>query len=94
MLEKIRTLIQRTWNMFNYYVQNIATRLVFSVKLNPVVHNHVTKTQSFLDIVSEASMWLIRTDFAFEYPRPMVPNLKFIGGFHCNDGTLFYIVYF
>ena len=82
----LQPLKKRTWNVFNYYVQNIATRLVFSTKLNPVVHKHVTKSKSFLNIVSEASMWLIRTDFAFEYPRPMVPNLKFIGGFHCNEG--------
>ena len=26
-----------------------------------------------------------RTDFAFEYPRPLMPNVKFIGGFHCKD---------
>ena len=30
-------------------------------------------------------MWLIRTDFSFEYPRPMMPNMEFIGGFHCKE---------
>lgn len=30
-------------------------------------------------------MWLIRTDFSFEYPRPMMPNMQFIGGFHCKE---------
>jgi glucuronosyltransferase len=35
----------------------------------------------------ESSMWLIRTDFAFEYPRPMMPNVQFIGGFHCKNAT-------
>jgi len=32
-------------------------------------------------------MWLIRTDFSFEYPRPMMPNIKFIGGFHCKEAA-------
>ena len=32
-------------------------------------------------------MWLIRTDFAFEYPRPLMPNVKFIGGFHCKPAV-------
>jgi len=38
-------------------------------------------------LVSESSMWLIRTDFAFEYPRPLMPNVKFIGGFHCKPAV-------
>ena len=38
-------------------------------------------------MVSESSMWLIRTDFAFEYPRPLMPNVKFIGGFHCKPAV-------
>ena len=41
--------------------------------------------KGYLDIVSESSMWLIRTDFSFEYPRPMMPNMQFIGGFHCKE---------
>jgi len=28
---------------------------------------------------------MFRTDFAFEYPRPLMPNVKFIGGFHCQE---------
>ena len=34
-------------------------------------------------------MWLIRTDFSFEYPRPFMPNVKFIGGFHCKPAQNF-----
>ena len=41
--------------------------------------------QTYLDLVSESAMWLIRTDFSFEYPRPMMPNMEFIGGFHCKE---------
>ena len=43
------------------------------------------KIKSYLDLVSESSMWLIRTDFSFEYPRPMMPNMEFIGEFHCKE---------
>ena len=47
--------------------------------------NYKVKTKGYLDLVSESSMWLIRTDFSFEYPRPMMPNMEFIGGFHCKE---------
>lgn len=80
-------LYQRTWNMFNYLGQTLATKLVFGYKFNSLVHQYVSQTESFFDIVSESSMWLIRTDFAFEFPRPMVPNIQFIGGFHCKQAA-------
>lgn len=42
------------------------------------------RDSSYLELMKNASLWLIRTDFAFEYPRPLMPNVKFIGGFHCK----------
>ncbi|XP_048853231.1 UDP-glucuronosyltransferase 2A1-like isoform X5 [Brienomyrus brachyistius] len=31
-----------------------------------------------------ADIWLIRTYWDFEYPRPFLPNFKFVGGLHCK----------
>ena len=56
-------------------------RKFYKIKYKKKITN---KWLGFLDILSESSMWLIRTDFAFEYPRPLMPNVKFIGGFHCK----------
>ncbi|KFQ20505.1 UDP-glucuronosyltransferase 1-3, partial [Merops nubicus] len=38
---------------------------------------------SLLDLLSSASVWLLRFDFVFEYPRPVMPNMVFIGGINC-----------
>ena len=54
-------------------------------ELNILKNKIKVKIKSYLDLVSESSMWLIRTDFSFEYPRPMMPNMEFIGGFHCKE---------
>ncbi|XP_053219930.1 UDP-glucuronosyltransferase 1A1-like isoform X2 [Podarcis raffonei] len=35
------------------------------------------------DLYSQASIWLLRYDFVFEYPRPIMPNMVFIGGINC-----------
>ncbi|XP_072513607.1 UDP-glucuronosyltransferase 2C1-like [Salminus brasiliensis] len=36
------------------------------------------------DTVGKADIWLIRTYWDFEYPRPLLPNFKFVGGLHCK----------
>ncbi|KAJ8372973.1 hypothetical protein AAFF_G00272540 [Aldrovandia affinis] len=38
----------------------------------------------FCESVGMADIWLIRTYWDFEYPRPFLPNFKFVGGLHCR----------
>ncbi|XP_078537517.1 UDP-glucuronosyltransferase 1A5-like isoform X8 [Lissotriton helveticus] len=35
------------------------------------------------ELLGGASLWLLRYDFAFEFPRPVMPNMVFIGGINC-----------
>ncbi|XP_043733822.1 UDP-glucuronosyltransferase 1A3-like isoform X3 [Cervus elaphus] len=37
------------------------------------------------EILGSASLWLFRADFVMEYPRPIMPNMVFIGGFNCGN---------
>ncbi|KAK6323122.1 hypothetical protein J4Q44_G00054610 [Coregonus suidteri] len=39
---------------------------------------------TFCEILGKADIWLIRTYWDFEYPRPFLPNFKFVGGLHCK----------
>ncbi|KFP57637.1 UDP-glucuronosyltransferase 1-1, partial [Cariama cristata] len=36
-----------------------------------------------LDLLRQASIWLMRLDFALDYPRPLMPNIIAIGGVNC-----------
>ncbi|KFU84697.1 UDP-glucuronosyltransferase 1-3, partial [Chaetura pelagica] len=38
---------------------------------------------SLQDLLSSASIWLLRLDFVFEYVRPVMPNMVFVGGMNC-----------
>ncbi|XP_051479767.1 UDP-glucuronosyltransferase 1A7-like isoform X8 [Apus apus] len=38
---------------------------------------------SLQDLLNPASIWLLRFDFVFEYVRPVMPNMVFIGGINC-----------
>ncbi|XP_034641478.1 UDP-glucuronosyltransferase 1-8-like isoform X5 [Trachemys scripta elegans] len=40
---------------------------------------------TLLDLLSSSSIWLMRYDFVFEYPRPVMPNMVFIGGINCGE---------
>ncbi|NWH59337.1 UD11 glucuronosyltransferase, partial [Geococcyx californianus] len=41
-----------------------------------------------LDLLRKASIWLLRLDFVFNYPRPLMPNMIFIGGVNCAHRKL------
>ena len=34
--------------------------------------------------MQEADIWLMRSDFVFEYPKPTMPNVVYMGGFQCR----------
>ncbi|NXC40092.1 UD11 glucuronosyltransferase, partial [Penelope pileata] len=41
-----------------------------------------------LDLLRKASVWLLRLDFVFHYPRPLMPNMVIIGGITCTQKQL------
>ncbi|NXA70891.1 UD11 glucuronosyltransferase, partial [Mohoua ochrocephala] len=40
------------------------------------------------DLLGQASVWLLRSDFVLEYPRPLMPNIIPIGGVNCAHKEL------
>ncbi|XP_063314814.1 UDP-glucuronosyltransferase 2A1-like isoform X1 [Pelobates fuscus] len=42
---------------------------------------------SLCEIMGKAEIWLIRTYWDFEYPRPTLPNFEFVGGLHCKPAN-------
>ncbi|XP_012510956.1 PREDICTED: UDP-glucuronosyltransferase 2B17-like [Propithecus coquereli] len=36
------------------------------------------------ETMKKADMWLIRTYWDFDFPRPLLPNFDFVGGLHCK----------
>ncbi|NXE76116.1 UD11 glucuronosyltransferase, partial [Cochlearius cochlearius] len=36
-----------------------------------------------LDLLRQASIWLMRLDFALDYPRPLMPNMIMVSGVNC-----------
>ncbi|XP_056389674.1 UDP-glucuronosyltransferase 1-6-like [Hyla sarda] len=47
--------------------------------------NFLKKEVTLVQLFSRTSIWLLRYDFVFEFPRPVMPNMVFIGGINCKS---------
>ncbi|XP_066136366.1 UDP-glucuronosyltransferase 2B31-like isoform X1 [Saccopteryx bilineata] len=39
---------------------------------------------TYSELMGKAEIWLIRTYWDFEFPRPILPHFEFVGGLHCK----------
>ncbi|XP_056134137.1 UDP-glucuronosyltransferase 2A2-like [Lampris incognitus] len=39
---------------------------------------------NYFSLFQAADLWLMRVDFVFEFPRPTMPNIIYMGGFQCK----------
>ncbi|XP_054967451.2 UDP-glucuronosyltransferase 2B17 isoform X2 [Pan paniscus] len=56
----------------------------FDVLLADAV-NPCGRPTTLFETMGKAEMWLIRTYWDFEFPRPFLPNVDFVGGLHCKS---------
>ncbi|XP_043105198.1 UDP-glucuronosyltransferase 1A1-like [Puntigrus tetrazona] len=44
---------------------------------------YLQKETTYKELLSHGAVWLLRYDFAFDYPKPQMPNMVQIGGINC-----------
>ncbi|XP_074467212.1 UDP-glucuronosyltransferase 2C1-like isoform X2 [Sebastes fasciatus] len=49
-----------------------------------LVKKYLGPDADFLSLFQAADLWLMRVDFVFEFPRPTMPNVIYMGGFQCK----------
>nr|XP_048284881.1 UDP-glucuronosyltransferase 1A8-like [Myodes glareolus] len=79
------TFKERVWNHLVYAAEHLICPFVYKTAIeiaSEVLQTPVTVT----DLFSQVSIWLLRTDFVLEVPRPLMPNMVFIGGINCHQG--------
>ncbi|CAO2625349.1 UDP-glucuronosyltransferase 1A9 [Lemmus lemmus] len=70
---------------FCHYVFKTATDIASEVLQTPV---------TLEDLFSQVSIWLLHTDFVLDFPKPVMPNIVFIGGINCHQGKPLPEVYY
>ncbi|XP_038291750.1 UDP-glucuronosyltransferase 1A3-like [Canis lupus familiaris] len=78
------TFLQRVKNM----LYPLALKYICHVSFTPyasLASELLQREVSLVDILSSGSVWLFRGDFVLDYPRPIMPNMFFIGGINCAN---------
>ncbi|XP_057617263.1 UDP-glucuronosyltransferase 1A8-like [Chionomys nivalis] len=79
------TFKERVWNHLVYMAEHLICPYVYKTAIE--IASEVLQTSvTMYDLFSQVSIWLLRTDFVLEFPRPVMPNMVFIGGINCHQG--------
>ncbi|XP_060708899.1 UDP-glucuronosyltransferase 2C1-like isoform X2 [Hemiscyllium ocellatum] len=76
--------LQRTKNFILYFLQTSVTGFIFHPMYNELCHRYLGPDTDIETLLLRADVWLMRVDFIFEFPRPTMPNIVYIGGFQCK----------
>ncbi|KFQ20506.1 UDP-glucuronosyltransferase 1-1, partial [Merops nubicus] len=78
------TFAQRVKNMLVWLLESVYCKPIFA-PFEELASEILQKKVTTVELLSRASVWLMRYDFVFEFPRPVMPNMVFIGGIHCHQ---------
>ncbi|KAI4899765.1 hypothetical protein NFI96_020963, partial [Prochilodus magdalenae] len=75
---------QRVLNVILYIVIELQVSYYLSSNYDALCKQICGPEVNYFEIVQGADLWLFRGDFVFEYPRPTMPNIIYMGGFQCK----------
>nr|XP_015214909.1 PREDICTED: UDP-glucuronosyltransferase 1-6-like [Lepisosteus oculatus] len=76
------TFTQRIVNFLINLLEPLLCKFLFSA-YDDMASSLLQRDVTVEEIMSRASVWLMRFEFTFEYPRPLMPNMVLIGGINC-----------
>lgn len=75
---------QRVKNVMFYTLGQRTMRQITEPHYKPLVHRFFGPDVDYATFFLDADIWLMRNDFVFEFPRPTMPNVVYMGGFQCK----------
>ncbi|XP_054028127.1 UDP-glucuronosyltransferase 1A1 isoform X4 [Dryobates pubescens] len=76
--------LQRVGNLIASLSSSLACSFLYS-PYDHLIKEFLQQEATVLELFSHASIWLMKYDFVFEYPRPLMPNMVLIGGISCSQ---------
>uniref|UniRef100_A0A8C6TKB6 Uncharacterized protein n=1 Tax=Neogobius melanostomus TaxID=47308 RepID=A0A8C6TKB6_9GOBI len=75
----------RVKNVLFYIYSQIELNFYISPAYFDVIKRHFPPGTDLLSLELSTDIWLVRADFVFEFPRPTMPNIVYIGGFQSQE---------
>ncbi|XP_013005583.1 UDP-glucuronosyltransferase 2A1 isoform X5 [Cavia porcellus] len=77
------TFADRVRNFISYHLQDYMFETLWK-PWDAYYTKELGRPTTLCEIMGKAEIWLIRTYWDFEFPRPYLPNFEFVGGLHCK----------
>ncbi len=78
------TFPQRVINVLSYQLGMYTLSRITEPYYKPIVQKYFGPDVDYSTFSLDADIWLMRNDFVFEFPRPTMPNIIYMGGFQCK----------
>ncbi|XP_042191972.1 UDP-glucuronosyltransferase 1A1 isoform X4 [Callorhinchus milii] len=75
---------QRVHNVLGLVMESVVCHVTYS-RFDELAARFLQKEVTVKELLSRGAIWLLRFDFVFEYPRPLMPNMILVGGMNCKD---------
>ncbi|KAM9860795.1 UDP-glucuronosyltransferase 2C1-like [Aulostomus maculatus] len=75
---------QRVMNMLVFLIGHIQHNMIISQVYQKLADQYLGPNIDIQQLMIAADLWLMRVDFVFDFPRPTMPNMVYIGGFQCK----------
>lgn len=72
---------QRLANVFYHWILVYMLHFVSKPPYQAVCKRYFGPDVDIMELMQGGDIWLMRVDFTFEFPRPAMPNMVYIGGF-------------
>ncbi|XP_019737957.1 UDP-glucuronosyltransferase-like [Hippocampus comes] len=79
----VMTFPQRVKNNIMALVEFYLCRVMYA-KFDELVSEYVEESMTYKNLLSHGDIWLVRSNFVFDWPKPVMPNMVFIGGINCE----------
>ncbi|XP_018548022.1 UDP glucuronosyltransferase 5 family, polypeptide D1 [Lates calcarifer] len=76
--------MQRIKNILFHSIILFQQKFLVGPSYDAICDKYIEGGCDIISLLQEADIWLFRSDFVFEFPRPTMPNVVYIGGFQCK----------
>ncbi|KAL6473162.1 hypothetical protein MHYP_G00193500 [Metynnis hypsauchen] len=78
------TFFQRVKNSLFYAMTLLQDAFLVWPHYKALCDKYFDEDCDIVRFIQEADIWLMRLDFVFDFPRPTMPNVVYMGGFQCK----------